>query len=88
MPEIDTNIIRKYIETTLGCDLRSVSDGDSLFASGVIDSLALLEVISFIERESQVPIAIDDLSIDDIDTLRSLAAIGKASGPLPRTDVR
>jgi acyl carrier protein len=82
MPSVDRNEIRNYIQTMFACDLHDVSDDDSLFVSGTIDSLSLLEILSFIERESGVPIAIEDLSIEDVDTLRSLAAIGHAARPL------
>jgi len=88
MSTIDAQSIRRYIEKSFRCDLSTVSDDDSLFTSGVVDSLSLLEILSFIERESGTAVPLDEVSIDDIDTLRSLAALGRTAPPLPREDVR
>jgi acyl carrier protein len=45
----------------------------SLFLSGMLDSMSMLTLLSFIEESCNVTILGDDFSIDKFDTVRQIA---------------
>ena len=48
---------------------KKVGDNDSLIASGLIDSLSILKLISRIEAKLAVVIPVDNLQPDDFETV-------------------
>ena len=54
-------------------DDAQVGDDDSLFESGVIDSLAVVEITEFIESRFGCKVTDDDLVPENFDTLRAMA---------------
>ena len=69
--------IREYLENDLGVNVSSIKDDDLLFTSGLIDSFALIELLSFLESEFSCKIDIAQLSLDDLDTIEALSAIAQ-----------
>lgn len=67
--------IRDFFERELGLDLTNVQDADPLVSSGVVDSFALIELLSFLETEFDARISIAELTLDDIDTIEALASL-------------
>jgi acyl carrier protein len=66
---------REYVEEAFlymrpGFVLR---DGDSLFAKGVIDSMGVLELIGFVEREFGVDVGDEDINEENLGTLVDIA---------------
>ena len=51
-----------------------LEDDRSLLDSGVIDSLGILELVDFMMAEFDIPIDDDDLTPENFDSIRSLAA--------------
>lgn len=49
-----------------------LSDDDSLLESGIVDSLGVLELVDFLVSEFDIPIADDDLTPENFDSIRSL----------------
>lgn len=76
MSEASTKI-RTFLVNTIGLNLDGVSDDTALFSSGLIDSLSLIELLSFIESELNSELDIADLDIDEIDTIGALAALAQ-----------
>ena len=56
---------------------RKVSDEDRLLGSGVLDSLGILEVVTFIEREFGITIADEELTPENFQSVSRLAAFVK-----------
>jgi len=52
---------------------RRMTDDDSLLDSGVIDSLAVLDLATFIEREFGVQLADDELTAENFDSIATLS---------------
>lgn len=66
-----------------------VTDNDAdLLASGLLDSLRLVELLLHIEDEFAVRVPLEAVELDDLRTLRRLAALverrGLAQAPAPR----
>jgi acyl carrier protein len=51
---------------------RPIGDDDQLLANGVLDSLGVLDVVAFLEKEFAITIADDDLLPENFETLRRL----------------
>ena len=60
------NAIREAVAEIVG---RKVKDNEAIISSGLIDSLAVLKLISKIEQKLGVPIPPNDLQPDDFDTV-------------------
>jgi len=54
---------------------RQVRDSDALLESGIVDSLGVLQVVSFIEQEFSVKISDDDLVPDNFQTIDRIKAL-------------
>lgn len=67
--------IREFIENDLGIDIKNLSDTDPLYTSGIIDSFAFIEMLSFLEGELGNPIDLANLSLEELDTIESLSQI-------------
>jgi acyl carrier protein len=52
-----------------------LDDHQSILLSGLLNSLSMVEVILFIEREFGVDIATGDIQIEDFDTVDSICAL-------------
>lgn len=69
--------IRGFLESDMGLSLADVENESALFTSGLIDSFALLELLSFLESDLGVKIDIAELGIDDLDTINALAKLAQ-----------
>ncbi len=69
--------IRKILTDELGCDLSGVDYDDSLLEAGILDSMAVLELVSALERRFDIQISDDEMmpeTLGSIDAIRSLLA--------------
>jgi acyl carrier protein len=69
--------ICKILTDELGCDLSGVGDDDSLLEAGILDSMAVLALVSALERRFGIQISDDEMMPDtlgSIDAIRSLLA--------------
>lgn len=67
--------IRKFLINDLGLNVEAIGDDEALFTSGLIDSFALIELLSFLESELNYKIDLAELSIDELDTVNALAKL-------------
>ena len=51
---------------------RNVSDRDNLLESGIIDSLGVLELVTFMQQEFSVAIADEDLTPENFQNIESM----------------
>jgi len=51
---------------------RNVSDSDNLLESGIIDSLGVLELVTFMQQEFSVAIADEDLTPENFQNIESM----------------
>lgn len=57
----------------------SIGDDDSLLGKGIIDSMGVIEVITFIQQEFSITIDDDDITEENLGTLSAIAryVVGK-----------
>lgn len=52
---------------------RALSDGDPLLGHGILDSLGILEVVAFVEREFEITVADEELLPESFESIASIA---------------
>jgi len=68
--------IREYITTRFpGVANRTLSDDESLLDSGIIDSLGILDLVTFLESEFHVIVKDDELDTEHFRSIASLAGL-------------
>lgn len=58
---------KKFIKS-----LQDLDNEDSLLEKGVIDSVAMLELVSFLEKKYEIKVEDDELMPENFDTLKSI----------------
>jgi methoxymalonate biosynthesis acyl carrier protein len=76
VPSVSERVQRLFLET-LNVQVPS-ADAD-LIESGVIDSLALVELLFAIEREFSVSLPLDDLEIDNFRSVSRISSVIEAA---------
>jgi acyl carrier protein len=66
--------LREFLSDELGKDLRTVGPDDSLLESGTIDSVAVMQMVAFLETRFGLKITDDELVPENFDTLGAIAA--------------
>ena len=66
--------LRQYITSELGRDVAGVADGESLLEAGVIDSMGVLELVSFIEKRYRIAVSEDEMMPENFDTVDAIAS--------------
>ena len=51
----------------------SIGDNDSLLGTGIIDSMGVIEVITFVQQEFGITIDDDDITEENLGTLSAIA---------------
>lgn len=71
----DRDTIRTFISTQLAkrAGDRSIADGDDLLSSGVVDSLGILHLVSFLESSFRVRIRDEDIVPDHFASVEAIA---------------
>lgn len=57
---------------------RGLKDGDGLLESGIVDSMGVLEIVSFVEQEFGFQISDEELVPDNFKTIEHLSAFVNA----------
>jgi len=66
-------IIREFIKDKLMNNKGSLGDDQSLFESGIVDSMDFLILLDFIEKNFNIPIKMSEISIDNFNTIQKIA---------------
>ena len=73
----DTNfveVVRKFIVQKFPlARRRNISDDDNLLESGVIDSLGVLEIVTFLREEFSLEVEDDELTPENFQSISSIA---------------
>lgn len=65
--------ILNYISRTLLSGKREVHPDDDLLGSGIVDSVAMMRLVGFIEQEYEVQIPFEDITIENFTSVRAIA---------------
>lgn len=57
---------------------QGLRDGDSLLESGMVDSLGVLEIVGFLEKEFAITISDDELVPENFESVERLAKFAEA----------
>lgn len=52
---------------------RSIGDADPLLSNGILDSLGILEVVAFVEREFEITVADEELVPESFESIERVA---------------
>jgi acyl carrier protein len=76
MTDVKAPVRQFLLENFLqGEDPRNLTDSTELIRSGVIDSLATLELVSFLEERFDIELGADDVGAENLGTLNSIEAL-------------
>ena len=67
--------IRKILKDTLRVDTSNLGDADPLFSAGLVDSFALLELITVLESTFGIRISAEQATIDNLDSIEGMAKL-------------
>lgn len=67
-PEAPEGAVRAYIQSTL-LGGRMVSDQDELLLSGMIDSLGMMSLVTFVEQTYGIEIPFEDVTLENFGTI-------------------
>ncbi len=56
-----------------------------LYENGVLDSMAFVELLAFLEKEFEIKVGLDDLEIDNFRTIRKIVKFVLERNPLEET---
>lgn len=67
----DLSPLRAYVQDTLlgGC---TVADGDELLLSGMLDSLSVMSLVSFLEQTYDLKVPFEDVVIENFESLEAM----------------
>jgi acyl carrier protein len=66
--------VRDFLRTELGKAEDSVGPEESLLESGTIDSMGVLQLVSFIEKTYGIKVEDDDLMPENFDTIAAIVS--------------
>jgi acyl carrier protein len=72
--------IRHFIVENFLFGERELKDDESLFESGIIDSLGLIKLIAFIDEKFKVSIDMSEIMIENFNTLNDIMETLKSKG--------
>jgi acyl carrier protein len=80
-----SHIIRKFIASNFlfRDDADEIADADSLLESRVIDSMGVLELVTFLEERFEIRVADNEVVPKNLDSIGSIAAYVGRKLPVP-----
>jgi len=75
MAKINKQDVRQFLMETWDLDASEFSDDGSLFSSGLLDSLSIVQLIAFIESELETSLPVAQLSLDEFDTVDAIVEL-------------
>ena len=68
-----TNKITDYVLTTTFSDPGKISNNTMIFKEGILDSMGLMNLISFLEEDLKIPIMETDLEEENFESINAMA---------------
>ncbi len=72
--QINESVRQFILEHFPSARRRPLADGDALLQSGIIDSLGVLDVVTFLEEEFKVTVDDEDLTPENFQSIGQIAA--------------
>ena len=61
--------LKQFLEDELGVDVVDITEDTPLFSSGIVDSFALVSLMTFVESEADITISPSDVNLDNFDSM-------------------
>ena len=65
--------IRDYIENTIVSGRLKIDYNDELLMAGILDSLGVMRLLSFIEKELDIHVPVQDVTIENFSTVEIIS---------------
>jgi methoxymalonate biosynthesis acyl carrier protein len=65
--------LREFVAVLVMRDAQTIADDDELLLSGVLDSMAIAQLILFIAEEFSIDVPPEDIRIENFQTLAKIA---------------
>lgn len=75
---LNREVLREWLASKTRVNFDTVGDDDELFSSGIIDSFAMVELLSFLEKHTGSRLGPEDIDIDNLDSVNRILAFGAA----------
>ena len=75
----DLSPLRNYVQDTL-LGGRSVADDEELLLSGMLDSLAVMSLVSFVEQTYALKVPFEDVVIENFESLEAIGQYVEGRG--------
>jgi acyl carrier protein len=72
--------LRAFFSEKLSVEISSVDA--NLIQTGILDSLALVELLAYVEKEFETEISLDDIDIEDFHSIARIAEYVNAHSPV------
>jgi acyl carrier protein len=66
---IDEAKLREFLEEELAVDVSEISVDSPLFSTGLVDSFALVSLMTFLEDEGNIRVSPSDVNLDNMDSI-------------------
>ena len=70
----DRDVLLRFLANDLGVDTANIETSTLLVSSGVIDSLALISLLTFIETQLRRAVRPEDITLENLDSIDRIMA--------------
>jgi len=71
---IAENEIKDFLEEELAVEVESLDSDSPLFSSGIVDSFALVALMTFLEDEGDIRVSPSEVNLDNMDSISRILA--------------
>jgi acyl carrier protein len=69
---IDKQSLLSFLESELALDTFDIDEKTPLFSTGVVDSFAMVSLITFLEKEGRFRMSPIDVNLDNLDSIERI----------------
>jgi D-alanine--poly(phosphoribitol) ligase subunit 2 len=70
--------VRKFIAENFSLSGRDIGDDESLFESGIVDSLGFIQLLTFIEKTFNVSLDMSEITLEKFSTVNEIVETVKS----------
>jgi acyl carrier protein len=71
---VEIEKLKKFVEEKFAADRKvEVNEGDNWFSTGLVNSMGVMQIVSFVERELKAEIPEEDVTVDNFKSLKDVA---------------
>lgn len=78
---LERESLRSYLQDRMGLALDDVHDDTPLFSAGLLDSFSMVDLIMFIEQQTETRIQPADVTLDNFDSIGQILSFVESLHP-------